>query len=317
MGAFELVRQFKLIVWAMLLSAPVASGDAAYFYSPIDVPGAVGTYAFGINSAGQIVGSYFDSSGDYHGFVDTNGVFATLDYPTAPTSTSLQGINAKGDIVGYFEDPAAPFFVLRAFHYSNGVFSLIDVPGATSRWTVAFGISDNGQIVGTVETPVTRGFVGTNGVFITFSYPGLTRTEAYGINGGGQIVGIAYDSSGGSTGFLDTSGSFTNINFPNTVNATTPYAMNDAGQIVGYFVEGGDVLGFLETNGAFARLIDPLGSHETRAYGVNSYGEIVGNYYDSNEVSHGFLAVPVPEPRFLSLLVCIIAAGIVLTHRIT
>ena len=313
--SFGLAPRFQVIAWAMLLGSPAAIADTVYSYAAIDVPGAAGTYAFGINSAGQVVGSYFDSAGGYHGFVDTNGAFVTLDYPAAPSSTSLQSINATGDIVGYFRDPAAPVFTLDAFLYSSGIFSVIDVPGATNQWTVAFGISDNGQIAGTVETPADRGFTGKDDVFTTFSYPGSIRTDAYGINDSGQIVGIAYASSSAVTGFLGTSGSFTDINFPNTANATTPYAINDAGQIVGYFVEDGNVVGFLDTAGAFTRVIDPLGPQETRAYGINSQGEIVGNYYDSNGVSHGFLADPIPEPGLSPLLVWIITGIIVLTQR--
>jgi hypothetical protein len=38
-------------------------------FTAIDVPGARSTAAFGINPAGQIVGSYLDSSSTGHGFV--------------------------------------------------------------------------------------------------------------------------------------------------------------------------------------------------------------------------------------------------------
>jgi uncharacterized membrane protein len=298
--------QLGLVAWTMLLGAPVGIAETMYSYSSIDVPGATYTSAFGINSAGQIVGFYYDSAGGYHGFIDSNGTFTTLNYPAAPDSTSLQGINDKGDIVGYFSDPAARFFTLDAFLYASGVFSLITVPGATNQWTVASGISNNAQIVGTVETPADQGFVGANGVFTTFLYPGSSRTDAYGINDRGQVVGIASFSPAANTGFVYVSSSFSDINFPGTVNATTPFGINDSGQIVGSFIQDGGVMGFLDTAGAFTRIVDPLGPRETRAYGINSDGEIVGNYYDSNNVSHGFLAVPVPEPRLLCLLVCLV-----------
>jgi uncharacterized membrane protein len=38
-------------------------------FTMIDFPGSTGTGAFGINSAGQIVGKYFDANGDTHGFL--------------------------------------------------------------------------------------------------------------------------------------------------------------------------------------------------------------------------------------------------------
>jgi probable HAF family extracellular repeat protein len=37
----------------------------------LDIPGATGTFAKGINSAGQIVGTFWDAGGNRHGFVTT------------------------------------------------------------------------------------------------------------------------------------------------------------------------------------------------------------------------------------------------------
>ena len=38
-------------------------------FTSFDFPGAQGTDAFGINSAGQIVGGYFAADGSRHGFL--------------------------------------------------------------------------------------------------------------------------------------------------------------------------------------------------------------------------------------------------------
>ena len=53
--------------------------------------------AFGINGAGQIVGGYFDSSGDGHGFLDVGGAFTTIDVPGAGSTAAL-GINGAGQM---------------------------------------------------------------------------------------------------------------------------------------------------------------------------------------------------------------------------
>jgi hypothetical protein len=55
---------------SVLLSPLVASQDASYIFTTIDVPfsDATGTAAIGINNNGQIVGDYRDSSGQ-HGFL--------------------------------------------------------------------------------------------------------------------------------------------------------------------------------------------------------------------------------------------------------
>ena len=43
---------------------------ASFTFTPIDVPGAIYTEAYGINPRGQIVGPYFDSTRE-HGFLAT------------------------------------------------------------------------------------------------------------------------------------------------------------------------------------------------------------------------------------------------------
>jgi hypothetical protein len=56
---------------------------ASSSFTTLDDPFATnGTFAYGINGAGQIVGYYFDSGGR-HGFLETAGVYAPLDDPAA------------------------------------------------------------------------------------------------------------------------------------------------------------------------------------------------------------------------------------------
>lgn len=63
-------------------------------------------------------------------------------------------------------------------------FSVIDVPGASD--TVAYGINDLGDIVGTVgQYPSTSGFVFSGGHYSTFG----TSITATGMNDSGQISG--------------------------------------------------------------------------------------------------------------------------------
>jgi hypothetical protein len=53
---------------------------------------------------GQIVGSYEDSGGFIHGFLLSNGLYATLDDhdPLATGQTFASDINDMGQIVGYY-----------------------------------------------------------------------------------------------------------------------------------------------------------------------------------------------------------------------
>ena len=72
--------------------------DSGGTFTTISVPGAVSTSAFGINDAGQIVGSYSTGSGTF-GFVDNGGVFTTINV-TSTGPTFAFGINNLGQIVG-------------------------------------------------------------------------------------------------------------------------------------------------------------------------------------------------------------------------
>lgn len=80
----------RTLVLAFLLTSSLAFAQGTY--SQIDVPGAIGTFAQGINTAGDIVGNYMDATYDIHGFLLSGGVFTTIDYPGV-LYTYLQGIN--------------------------------------------------------------------------------------------------------------------------------------------------------------------------------------------------------------------------------
>ena len=64
--------------------------------------GADGTIATGINNSGQIVGTYYDSSGTAHGFLYSGGIYTTIDGPLEVEGTIAYGINDAGQIVGSY-----------------------------------------------------------------------------------------------------------------------------------------------------------------------------------------------------------------------
>jgi hypothetical protein len=74
-------------------------------------PGGTDTQAFGINNKNQIVGSYLDGSGVMHGFVLSSPLgpvshWQSIDDPNGVGSTLVNGINAAGDLVGFYTDSA-------------------------------------------------------------------------------------------------------------------------------------------------------------------------------------------------------------------
>src|ERR1700730_11885797 len=86
---------------AGLFAATSSANAAAYTFTQIDVPGGFGTAPAGINSAGQIVGSFAKNTGLQHGFLETGGSFTPIDM-SEPVSTCARGINDTGQIVGSF-----------------------------------------------------------------------------------------------------------------------------------------------------------------------------------------------------------------------
>src|SRR5262245_2829480 len=80
----------------------------------LDAPSASGTLAFGLDNAGQIVGSYNDITGT-HGFIYSGGTFTQLDYPPA-SSTIAHDINSTGQIVAYESDVTGQ----HGFLYGSG-----------------------------------------------------------------------------------------------------------------------------------------------------------------------------------------------------
>jgi uncharacterized membrane protein len=77
-------------------------------FTPIAVPGAVATFAIGINRAGVISGTYYTgtlSSPVSHGFFYNAGRVTNYDVPGA-TGTQFTGINAHGAVTGCYSDLA-------------------------------------------------------------------------------------------------------------------------------------------------------------------------------------------------------------------
>jgi probable HAF family extracellular repeat protein len=100
------------------------NGNFTTIDDPLRGPGGH-TDAVGINNAGQIVGDYQDSSGNYHGYFYNNGTYTTLNAPGAE-DTFATAINNYGDIVGSYRDLG---HMLHGFLYSGGLYTTsVEVP---------------------------------------------------------------------------------------------------------------------------------------------------------------------------------------------
>jgi len=165
-------------------------------------------------------------------------------------------------------------------------FVTIDVPG--SEGTVARGLNNSGQIVGTfTQASRTLGFLYDAGTFSPIEFPGAILTNPSGINNAGQIAGF-YDLDDGANhhGFLYADGSFSTIDAPGAT-ATQALGINDLGQVVGTFTDARGEHGFIYQGGTFTT-IDVPGATATSASGINNASETVGTYTDINSAARGF-----------------------------
>ena len=109
----------------------------------IDVPGAISTSVNGVNGKGQLVGFYIDAWVRSTGI---SGARASSPRSTRPVrsarapSSSTRGARSSGQYRKADD-------VRHGFVWTNGVFTTIDVPGATA--TTVIGINDPGELVGT------------------------------------------------------------------------------------------------------------------------------------------------------------------------
>src|ERR1035438_5959469 len=153
-----------LLALGMLLALVPSAFADGYLFTTLPFAG----NPTGINSSGQIVGSFSDATG-IHGFLCSGGIFTVLEDPNAPDFTEAYGTNDSGQIVGFFNDATGH----HAFIDTGGVFTMIDDPASVPGNTTAYGINDAGQIVGHfADATGGHGFLYSGGTFTTINYPG-------------------------------------------------------------------------------------------------------------------------------------------------
>ncbi len=209
----------------------------------------------------------------------------TLVYPAA-VSTFVGGVNNAGQVSGYYQ--AGTSGARHGFTYFQGNYSsLQDLPGASQ--SLAFGLNEAGAVAGYGEFSThTDGFIRSGSSSLSpVAYPGAGITEAFDVNGGGQVVGIfAANSTAAFGSFLLSSGSYTILAVPGA-SATYAYGINDAGTIAGSYADAtGNAHGFTLANGNYST-VDVPGAAQTFVRGLNGLGDVVGEYVD-NLGKHGF-----------------------------
>ena len=286
------------ILAILAISAATAHADGSVRFNTIDYPGATQTFAWGINAAGDIVGSYKTTASDEHGFVLRNGVFTSFDYPGAAW-TQAWGISARGDIVGQYGLPGGN--TIHGFLLRKGTFIPIDVPAQQN--TMLVKISSEGTIAGCYHSS-NGGVIDTNSMYgfemsaagVITSHP-LARTMNNGINPRGEVVGWYSDPATARAlwSYILNNGELTWFQFEGSV-VTQAWDISPTGTVVGFHRSSlsgplPQFHGFTMEQGVMTS-IDVPGATATRAYGINAEGDIVGYYttgVGASAINHGFL----------------------------
>ena len=269
------------------MAAPSATPGV---FEPIEVPGAIGTRAFGINPRGDIVGSFTDAAGT-HGYVLSKGVFTQIDYPGAAT-TEAWGINARGDVIGRYTRAGVPG--VRGFLLQRGRYT--DISIGNHLVTLPTKIGASGEIVGcfhdTSGLVDMYGYVQRGDDVSVFRLPssvapaGSAAMHNGVVPGGGLIVGLTNPAPGRARGYVIEGDRLSYLDAPGST-FTQAWDVNPRGVIVGNYDAGGRTHGFYSDDDGFVTL-DVPGSTMTVARGINPRGDIVG-VYNTATGAHGFV----------------------------
>ncbi len=223
--------------------------------------------------------------------------FTKIDVPHS-ILTDARGINARGDIVGRYEDADG---VSHGFLLRKKLFSSINVPGS-SVTLGARAINARGDIVGSFldADGVPHGYLLRDGQFTQIDYPGASGSFTAGINNAGDITGSHFDHMGNMSGFILKDGAFHNVHVPHSLT-TDVFSAQDNGLVLVGYTMGPDrgFRGFIRTRpGDFQPIEFPgLSVPCNAARWINQRGDIVGSfaYVDSvdscipESPHHGFL----------------------------
>jgi hypothetical protein len=270
-------RKAVLSLLVLLLATSLAPAQGTY--TQIDYPGAAQTQCLGVNTAGDISGTYYDTSGAPHGFLLSRGIYTTIDYPGAK-GTIVFGLNDHNQIVGQTNSAPVVGFVYDA---PIQTFTRISYPGSFA--TMPVSINEEGIIAGFTQVgQEVWGIELAGSSYRRITPRGPHNTYMDGISTAGELVGYIRLPTK-YVSFSYARGRYQQMTIPNAPSALV-YGISPVGDaLVGFYEPvSGTNAGFVFQNHTLQTL-QFSGSNSTVAYGVNSTGEVVGTFDNS---LHGF-----------------------------
>jgi len=229
----------EIVGWNDFYSNPNFDPQA-FLYSngsmkSIDAPSVFqsGTEASAINDSGEVVGTGYFTSGNFHAFLYTGGKMKDLGPPGAYQSSAV-AINNSGQIIGGYYTSSANS---GEFVITNGKIATLPVPSGASG-VAAYGISDGGEIVGTIffsSGAPAHAARFANGAWTDLgAISGASASRATSVNLSGAIVGTAFfpqtqyhpPKPGKHVPFIATASGLVNLN--TLIPAGTGFVLTDA-----------------------------------------------------------------------------------------
>ena len=215
----------------------------------------------------------FSSSDSNIARVSPTGLLVALAQGTATVSVASDGKRAASQILVMAPEHA---FLWTA---ATGMLDLETLPGFVSSKAVA--VSPAGHVAGTLSTiadSLSHAFVRSPGATGTMrdlgGLPGGGRSEAFGVNSTGQVVGYATTKNGARHAVLwDANGEIRDLGTLDGGHSAA-LGINDAGQVVGWTAKGTLRQPFMWTESTGMRAI--VGVSYGTAYAISQSGVIVG-----------------------------------------
>jgi hypothetical protein len=165
-------------------------------YVEVNYPKATHTWAYGINTAGAVVGSFSKTAGVVSGFKLVGSKYTVIKYPGALT-TNPQSINDNGVVVGSWSDGVT----FHGLSWQPGKYTTIDYPNSKFG-TVLTDVNNTGVVVGNhLSADRAFGFIYKDAAFANIVYAGAKNATAGGINSSGVISGQIFYSQTNTLGY--------------------------------------------------------------------------------------------------------------------